>query len=151
MSLQVRQAEKNQRSLMQQGRATRASDAALKLAEESLAPVFTKGLNGDESMSNVEVDRFMSLARSAFLNGEDAFLHRAAGQIDDATWRSVVVSLRSFLRAPGLRAAWRLSANQYGEDFVMFMNGILSETPVAPASDRLAAWVEAVRAEKAQT
>jgi hypothetical protein len=149
LSLQVRQAEKNQRSLMQQGRADRASDAALRLAEGDLTPIYAKGMNGDESLNSEEIERFMLLTRAVFVSCEDSFLHHMSGQIDGRTWRAVLVAMRSFMSRPGLRAAWRLSSSQYDAEFVEFTNAIVAETPVTPSGDRLAAWLDAVRTEKA--
>jgi hypothetical protein len=44
LGLQVRSAERGQRAIMQQGRADRASNAALAIASPELARVFQKGL-----------------------------------------------------------------------------------------------------------
>jgi len=50
LALQVRQAEKNQRSLMQQGRADRVWEAAFRVAEPTLSSVFNKGMRRPEDL-----------------------------------------------------------------------------------------------------
>ena len=42
LAQQVRQAEKSQRAMMQQGRATRAHDAALRLAQPEMAALYSR-------------------------------------------------------------------------------------------------------------
>ena len=48
LALQVRQAQKNQRALMQQGRAARICDLLLRLSEPSMASTYRKALRGEE-------------------------------------------------------------------------------------------------------
>jgi hypothetical protein len=148
LSLQVKQAERNQRALMQQGRADRVSDNCMRMAQPVISEIFRKGRAGDESLPLDEFHQFMMMSRAGFLSGEDSFLQYLSGQLDHAAYRSYVAGVRSMLAAPGLRAIWRLSSQEYGEEYRKFMDGILSETQVAPEPDRLARWVETVRAEK---
>lgn len=51
LGLQVRSAERSQRAIMQQGRADRASNAALAIASPELARVFQSGVAGDKCHS----------------------------------------------------------------------------------------------------
>jgi hypothetical protein len=50
LGLQVRSAERSQRAIMQQGRADRASIAALAIASPELARVFQRGVAGDPTL-----------------------------------------------------------------------------------------------------
>jgi hypothetical protein len=148
LSIQVRQAEKNQRSLMQQGRADRASSSALRMAEKDMISVYANGLAGDENFSAEDVQRFLVIARAMIVSAEDAFLHHKMGQMDDGSWRGVQSALRAWAASPGLRAAWRLTSNMYSAEFANFMDDVFRETHLAPESDARAKWIEAVRKEK---
>jgi hypothetical protein len=148
LSLQVRQSARNQRALMQQGRANRVTDAALRMAEPTLSPIYSKGCSGDESLTADQLDQFMALCRAAFLSAEDSLLQYKSGQLDEMAYRSFATGAQSLLAAPGLRAVWRLSRDQYGDEFVRFMEEVLASAPAAPPSDRLKQWIEIVRAEK---
>ena len=79
LSLQVRQAERNQRALMQQGRANRVSDNSFRVAEPGLSVVFSKGSRGDENLTSEELFQFLYMCRGGFLSGEDSFLHHLSG------------------------------------------------------------------------
>jgi hypothetical protein len=149
LALQVRQAARNQRALMQQGRADRVANACIALAQPGISRVYNKGLEGDENLTPEELEQFIALCRAAFLSGEDTFLQHLSGHFDEVAYSSVVAGARAMLRSPGLRACWRISAAQFGPEYRAFMDSLIRETPVAPPSDRLAQWNELVRAEKA--
>jgi hypothetical protein len=82
------------------------------------------------------------------VSGEDSFLHSLSGQLDEAAYRSYVAGVRSIFTAPGMRAMWRMSSQQYGEEYRKFMDSILDETQPVLQSDQLARWIGSVREEK---
>jgi hypothetical protein len=150
LALQIRQAEKNQRGLMQQGRADRAADAALRLAEPSLAPVWRKGRSTPEDLTVEELDQFLMMCRMSLLSAEDSFLQHKAGLMDEAAFVSFVAGVRSITASfPGLRAGWLMSRSQYGAEFAAFMDEIVS-TAAGPSVDRLAQWQAVVRQMRSQ-
>jgi hypothetical protein len=150
LALQVRQAEKNQRAMMQQGRADRVSAQALQVASNpQFSVLFNKGMQRPEELTREELDQFILLLRGLFLSGEDSFLQHQAGLLDKAAYRSHVAGTRYMLSAwPGLRAGWRLMAGQYSEAFQRFMNDIVGEVPSARARDWMTQWTAILQAEK---
>src|SRR5215472_12830534 len=56
---QVIQAERNQRALIQQGRAQRAADHAWRMADPELATTYWKGVRRPEDLSLAELDPFL--------------------------------------------------------------------------------------------
>jgi len=147
LSLQVKQAEKNQRALMQQGRANRIADTTLRIAEAALSSVWSRGRRGDESLTPEQFDQYLLMCRAAFLSAEDSFLQHLAGQLDGTAFKSFVAGARNIFTSPGLRAAWRLSANNYGEEFGGFMERLMKESTVQSEAGLHAKWLEAVRME----
>lgn len=150
VALQVRQAEKNQRALMQQGRAGRAWEGALRVADPALSVVFNKGMRRPQDLSADELDQFLSICRAAFLSGEDSFLQHKSGLLDRTAYASFVAGLRGYVAgSPGLRAAWRLTSQQYGPEYVAFMDAIMHSTPRAGEADALGRWKDVVQADGA--
>jgi hypothetical protein len=147
VAIQVRQAEKNQRALMQQGRADCAWDGAFRVAEPTLSGLFSKGMRRPEDLSSAELDQFLLICRAAFLSGEDSFLQHKSALLDPTAYASFEAGLWGYLAAPGMRAAWRLTSDQYGAEYAAFMDAIVRSTPRAAAADRLAQWTEAVRSD----
>jgi hypothetical protein len=145
VALQVRQAEKNQRGLMQQGRANRLDAILLSMAEPQIASVWLKGSQEPSRLSALELEQFLLICRAAFLSGEDSFLQHKAGLLDELAFRSYSAGARGQLMGSlGMRAAWRLLAHQFGPEFVAFMEEHLSHLSAQGAPDRLEQWSAAV-------
>jgi hypothetical protein len=90
LALQVRQAQVNQRTLIQQGRAARTVDAAFRLAEEQNARILLKGNAGEEDMSVAEYLRYAQLFRAVTLGVEDTFFQHEHGTLTGAAFESTV-------------------------------------------------------------
>jgi hypothetical protein len=148
VALQVRQAERNQRALMQQGRADRAWDGAFRVADPAISALFYKGMRTPIDLSAEELDQFLSICRAAFLSGEDSFLQHKSGLLDEIAYASFVAGLKGYVAgAPGLRAAWRLTSAQFGAEYAAFMDAVLSSTPRTAAVSLLAQWKEIVQSD----
>ena len=147
LSLQVRQTERNQRAMMQQGRANRVSDAVMRTSDPQTSGVFHKGSRHPETLSPEEVDRYMLITRAIFISAEDSFLQHTAGLLDESAYKSFIAGARGMMGAsPGLRAAWRLSRDQYDGEFVAFMNKTIEDVAAAVPADRFEQWRAAVQA-----
>jgi hypothetical protein len=94
LALQIRQSNRNQRALMQQGRAGRAWEGAFRVADPALSAVFYKGLRRPDDLSADELDQFLSICRAAFLSGEDSFLQYKSGLLDRTAYGSLARSMR---------------------------------------------------------
>ena len=147
LGLQVRAGDRNQRAQMQQGRADRASKAALAIAAPDLARIWYNGLAGDSNLTRNEFSQWMLLCRAAFLSGEDSFLQYQAGLFDPAAFASYEAGARYFMAFPGIRAAWRLSRAQFGPDFRAFGDGLVVSTPLAEKTDAYVDWQQLLRSE----
>jgi hypothetical protein len=142
VALQVRQADKNQRATIQQGRANRLSEIVMTLSEPGRAALMSKAAVRPEALSIEELDQFMTICRAAFLSGEDSFLQHKAGLLDKGSWRGFVAGATAQVAGSlGMRAAWRLTSAQFDPEFVAFMDDLLAKNPAHPQADRLAVWV----------
>jgi hypothetical protein len=147
LAQQVRQADRVQRGIMQQGRADRVSQASLMAAEPGLARIFQKGQAGDPDFTPEEFTQWVMMCRAMFISGEDSFLQHKAGLLSAEAFNSYVAGVRTYFTAPGMRAAWILFSPQFGRDFREFGDSMLKQTRVAHAADALAEWRKLVRAE----
>jgi hypothetical protein len=147
LGLQVRSAERSQRAIMQQGRADRASNGALAIASPELARVFQKGTAGDPTLTREEFTQWMMMCRAMFLSGEDSFLQHKAGQLDRSAFDSYVAGVRFYMASAGMRAAWKLSAGQFGPEFRDFGNSLLAQIPAAQGADVYSDWQRHLKSE----
>ena len=147
LGLQVRSTERSQRAIMQQGRADRTSHGSIAIASPELARVFHKGSAGHADLTREEFTQWMMICRALFLSAEDSFLQHQAGQLDRKAFDSYVAGVRFLMKSPGMRAAWKLSAGQFGSDFGDFVTALVEQTPVAQNPDAYAQWQQLVRAQ----
>jgi hypothetical protein len=151
LALQVRQTEKNQRALVQQGRAERLSRAMLEISDETVAALYHKGARHPETLSGPELDRFLMICRAAFVSGEDSFLQHKAALMDEAAYASFVAGLITTCSTPGFRAAWGMLRPFFGAAFAAFMDATIVEHPLTRAPDSLVRWKAILDAQSAPT
>jgi hypothetical protein len=132
LALQVRQAEKNQKALMQQARADRSYDILLRMSDPSLSRVLSKGRWLPEQLTFDEVEQFFAACHAMFRNHEDTFLQHKAGMLNDMTFRSAAQSAKGMFGWPGHRVFWLRSRDAYIPEFVAFMDGLMEEQPFRP-------------------
>ncbi len=147
LGLQVRSAERSQRAIMQQGRADRASNAALAIASPELALVFQKGVAGDPTLTREELTQWMMICRALFLSGEDSLLQYKAGQLDRRAYDSYVAGAKYWMASTGMRAAWKLSAAQFGSESRDFGNALLAQVAMAQGADIYSEWQRLLKSE----
>lgn len=148
LGLQVRGADRSQRAIMQQGRADRASKASLTVASAELARVWEKGMAADPTLTREEVTQWLLICRAAFLSGEDSFLQYRAGTLDQAAFDSYCAGVRAYMSRAGFRAAWKLSAAQFGKDFREFVDTQVAAAPITPNVDLYSLWQNVLLAQK---
>src|SRR5215472_17982281 len=73
LALQVRQAEKNQRGLMQQARATRLCDHLDRIANSDTVDAYTRVISGDPATTVRDLDQSAFLFRASMYAFEDAY------------------------------------------------------------------------------
>jgi hypothetical protein len=139
LSLQVKQAERNQQASIRATRVTRIVDIHMRLAEPSLSDAMTKAGAG-ANVSDTEVRQFLFYSRARFHNAEDTFNQFQEGLLDQRAFDSLVAGLKSSLSEPGMRAFYRRRRATFANDFVGFVDKLLAETPLVPALDVAAQW-----------
>lgn len=146
LTLQIRQTNKNQRAIIQQGRAARIADFLLHVAEPSLLPAWSAGLRGDREIDPDRYFQFMYIARARFVSFEDSFLQSQSGLMENGVFLGHTNAFRAVFNAAGLRAAWKLTRTSYDPDFAKFVDRLASESPLDSDSG-VQQWLSAVDAE----
>ena len=147
LNLQVRQSEKNQRALIQQGRASRTVDIAMGIMSADFAAIYYRCINGDPSISETQLAQFMGYCRAVFLGAEDSFLQNKQSQLDNLAFVSFTTSLQSTFVSPGVRAMWKMTREWYEPEFAVFMDIIVSEAIKRHPVNQLTQWKSIVSKE----
>ena len=150
LSLQIRQANKNQRSLMQQGRTARRVELLMRRAEPYLSDIIVRASQGDLTLEAAQIAAYLSLIQAIFEGYEDSFLQYQAGALDSSSWQTELVSMRSYFANAVTRIAWQRLRNEFAGDFRDFTDNLLQATKAVKPADVAAAWRAVVEEELAR-
>ena len=148
LAQQTRQNVRHSQALIQQGRAARIADTALRLAELRQSDAIDKCFEGSLEVSAKDVARFLFLCRAIFVSAEDSFFQHKQGLLDDTAFESFESSLESGMGAAGIAAAWMMTADMYEPQFRDYMNRMLGNfnSPAGRSPRGLESWNAAVAA-----
>jgi hypothetical protein len=140
VNIQVRQAEKYQRASIQQERASRTADIAMRLIDQNFAEVHFRCMKGDPGITAAELRQFSGYCRATFLGAEDSFFQHAESLLDEKAYISFRLSLEALLVSPGMRALWRMTCDWYEPEFAAFMDSLVAEAARHPPVDQMLQW-----------
>ncbi len=140
LSVQVRQSERNQRAIIQQGRATRQSDLLLRIADAGIVDANYKGRAGNADITQSELHQFLYSWLASLVGFEDAFLQHVHRLMNEDSFEGMVMIMQFFFSQPGNRAMWKLRRNVFSRGFVTFIDNLISKVEVAQPVDLLARW-----------
>jgi hypothetical protein len=148
LKVQVRQSEKNQRAMIQQGRAARSAEIAMRLMASNFAEAYHRCMNGETEITETQLVQFMGYCRAVFLGAEDSFLQHKESLLDEQAFVSFTTSLRALFVSPGLRAMWMTTRENYEAEFISFMDAIVKEAANRPRVNQLTQWKTVVSDER---
>jgi hypothetical protein len=138
LGLQVRQTERNQRALMNQGVTNRASENIRWLAEPHMVGLETRVAAGETQFSAEELLQLAYRLRTTLVSAQDAYVQYKAGLTDQITWDGLLGATRAALVQPVYRAIWRWGRWTYAPDWVAYIDKLIDETPLAEPADAVA-------------
>jgi hypothetical protein len=134
VGLQIRQSNRNQRSLMQQGRSARNVDLLSRLTDPKLSEIMLR-INNGETLPDAEYYVLYGYMASVFWSYEDSFFQFRSGTLDAKSWASDVATLKRLLSRPAYRAVWRAVRDAIDEEYGSFLDGLAAEArQTAPAN-----------------
>jgi hypothetical protein len=126
LGVQIRQANRNQRSLMQQGRSARNVDLLSRLMDPRLTEIMLRVAKGG-TVADAEYLALYGYMASVFWSYEDCFFQFHSGTLEAKSWASDVVTLQRLLGNPAYRAVWRAVRDGIGEEYRSFLDGLAAE------------------------
>lgn len=130
--LQLQAMHKNQRALIQQGRAQRNMAFALRQTEVEMAELLTKATSDDGwmSLNDVELTKLIGWTRGLLFHFEDSYLQHLDGLMDDRAFEAAKSSIITILSRPALRAIWDLTRGFHSKEFTAFIDALNRNTPL---------------------
>ena len=137
LAVQVRQSNRNQRSLMQQGRTTRNVDLLFRLADPKISKLWARLATG-EPLEDEEYYMLYGYMASVFWSYEDSFFQFRSGMLEVSSWVSDLATLKRLLSNPAYRGVWIAVRSAIGDEYRSFLDGLVVEARRNPPPPNLA-------------
>ncbi|HXC57246.1 MAG TPA: hypothetical protein VNU97_18240 [Rhizomicrobium sp.] len=135
LALQIRQTEKNQRALMNQGVVTRAAELLTWMAQPEISDLIIKVRSGEREYSAQELTKLGLVLRAMLLTGQDAYIQRKSGLTDQVTFDATIGGVKFWLALPASRALWKFDRTTYAPEWMSYVDRLIMETPLAKPAD----------------
>jgi hypothetical protein len=146
LSMQIRQADKNQRALMDQGTVTRNIDILMFLSQPHIHKLTTRVASGDADFTAEEIDYLQLRLRATLLTNQDTYIQHEAGLVDKMTFENSLAVLRFVLSSPVYRAIWTMTRNGYARDYATLVDKEMELIPLTAPGDQVARFKKALAA-----
>ena len=131
LALQIRQSNRNQRSLIQQGRSARNVDIMLSLADPFMSETVAEADTNCATMSPAKIWAFYGFAGAIFWTYEDSFLQFRAKTLDEASWQSDATILQRLVGYPAYRVAWKMARDGLSGEYRDYVDRLMREAQPA--------------------
>lgn len=149
VSVQVRQAKLHQQAAIRQGRADRIVSMCFAAGDPSVADAVAKGYAGDIDITKTQLTQYHYICRGFFYHCEEEFFQHKEGLANNAYYASFLAGTTRMFCEPGLRVQWKLQRGSFVPEFVALMDRLMEDSRIISHPDALAAWKDAITAEKA--
>lgn len=150
LSLQVRQAERIQRSSIRDSRATRIVDIFMGATEALLADAISKCNRGDADVSETQIRQFLAYSTARLIHAEEAFNQHKEGPLSKSAFEQLGRALRIQFSFPGSRAIYFRVRASFANEFVVYADNLAASTPIGFAGDIPSSFKSDVAAEIAK-
>jgi hypothetical protein len=127
LALQLRQANRNQRSLMQQARTGRNVEILLRMADPGISETLAEANADCAAMSDAKIWSFYGFGAAVFWSYEDCFLQFKAKTLDASSWASDVATLERLVAYPPYRAVWKMARDGMGGDYRDYVDSLMDK------------------------
>lgn len=138
LSRQMRQTERNQRSLIIQGTINRASEGVQFATQPFINELTARVGAGDTNFSAPELNQLRLILRRNLIGLQDTVLQHSSGLIDATTLENTLKLIKSMLSQPVYRAVWLASRETYASAFATDIDRLIAEMPPAEPRDAVA-------------
>jgi hypothetical protein len=147
LALQIRQTNRNQKSLMQQGRSTRNVDILLRMSDPFVSETIAEADSNCAALSPGKIWAFYGLAGAVFWTYEDSFLQFQTNALDAASWESDATTIKRLLGYPAYRVAWKMARDGMSGGYREYVDSVLREVKSNRSQTLTEVWQTYVREE----
>jgi hypothetical protein len=131
LSVQVKQAEQNQKAMMQQARTDRSIDLNMAIVRDPIiVELVLKARDPSKTFNFEDISRYVAFQRAIFLNGENTYYQHRHGMMHEDAYKTWENTIRFNLSSPVARVSWIETRSVFGPDYAKFIDTLIEETPV---------------------
>lgn len=134
LALQVRQANRNQRSLIQQARTGRNVESLQKMADEPISELLAQAESEPASLSPAKIWSLYGYGAAVFWSYEDSYMQFRAGTLHGGSWQSDLATLQRILAFPWFRAIWKMARDGMDRGYRDYVDSLMSKVPADPSA-----------------
>lgn len=135
MSLQLRQSEKNQRAILNQGALSRTTEAAMWTGEPGRSALISRVCSNETDFTNEELWRLTSVFRVSLLSLQDAHVQYTNSLVDRATFDNAFRGFEFWMRRPIMRAMYKIMRENVADDVRPLLDKVVEELPLGEPMD----------------
>ena len=147
VAIQIRQTERNQRTILQQGTSDRTVELVRHWSDPHIAAAYVKMLSGDQEFTALEAFQLNIQFRTSLLSWQDSFLLRRVSLVEPLQLESTLRTFKVLLAQPVFRAFWNMSKATFSPEFTAYVDMHTANLPLAVPHD----FAEQLRAAIAET
>lgn len=133
LALQVRQANQNQRSLIQQARTGRNVEILLKMADAPIGELLAQAESNPARLSEAKIWSFYGFVGAVFWSYEDSYMQFAAGTLHAGSWQSDIATLERILAYPAFRVIWKMVRDGMSGGYRDYVDSLMSKVEPDPS------------------
>ena len=133
LALQVRQANRNQRSIIQQARTGRNVESLHMMADQPISELLAKAETDPESLSRAEIWSLYGFGAAVFWSYEDTYMQFKAGTLHAGSWQSDLATLERVLAFPWLRVIWRMARDGMDRRYRDYVDSLMHRVAADPS------------------
>ena len=137
--IQVRQTEKNQRALLNQGALSRTTDTVMWNGQHELSALCNRVSLNETNFSNEELWKLLGLLRVNILNLQDAHIQRKQRLVDHATLEQAVRAFEFWMTRPVMRGIYKTMRENVATDTRLYIDEMIGALPLGEPLDLKAA------------
>jgi hypothetical protein len=140
LGLQIRQADRNQRAVLNAQTASMMSEHMLRLTEPHLAEPYSRMMEGGTDFTPTEFLQLMGIVTALLGDYEDIDTRRRLGLADAEGAEGAKKGLSNLLSFPFTRALWSMGETTFTPSFRAHVNAIIRDVPAQPPGSYISAF-----------
>jgi hypothetical protein len=135
VAVQIRQTERNQRTLLQQETSSRYVEAIKHWGEPEVAAALLKAQSPGADLTAMEAYVLQNQLRISLTSFQDTFLLQKLSLIDEVQLEGMLRGMRAMFSMPVVRAQWSIAKQMYAPEFACWLDAQIEDVPLAGPID----------------